>query len=75
MIFIWHHALWLLLALPVLAGAYLLLRRRHKREAALRFAAFRPRADETRATVRMLAHVPALLLLAAAGLSLIRIER
>lgn len=75
MIFIWHHALWLLLALPVLGAAYLLLRRRHKREAALRFAAFSLRADETRASVRMLSHVPALLLLAALLALLLSIAR
>jgi Ca-activated chloride channel family protein len=75
MIFIWHHALWLLLALPVLAGAYACLRARHKSETALRYAAFRNSTDETRASARVITHLPALLLLAALIALLLSIAR
>lgn len=75
MIFIWHHALWLLPALPLLAGAYALLRRRHKSEATLHYAALRAEIDEARRSARFLTHVPALLLLAALAALLLSVAR
>lgn len=75
MIFLWHHALWLLLALPAAAGAYALLRRRRGNEAVLRYAAFLLPAEAMRAGVRLGSHVPALLLLTALIALLLSIAR
>ena len=62
MAFLWHHALWLLLALPILAGTYLvLLQRKHKR--ALRYASITLVRAAIGRTTQLRLHVPALLML------------
>lgn len=74
MTFLWPHALWLLLALPIITGAYLALRRR-KRSAPLRIA----NANLVREAVDRLhnlrAHAPALLLLLALGALTLSVAR
>jgi Ca-activated chloride channel family protein len=62
MMFLWHHALWLLLALPALVGTYLLLLRRKNKEA-LRYAAFGVVREAIGSAALFRRHVPALLLL------------
>ena len=59
--FLWHHALWLLLALPVLAGTYVvLLQRKHK--VALRYAGFAVVREAIGGTAQFRLHLPALLM-------------
>ena len=62
--FLWHHALWLLLALPVLAGAYLLLLRRRHRHA-LRYASFALVREAMGRSTALRMHAAAMLLAAA----------
>jgi len=64
MTFLWPDALWLLLALPGLVGAYLAaLRRRHKR--ALQYASLAPVREGMNRSQWIRPHVPAFLFLAA----------
>jgi len=72
--FLWPHALWLLLALPALAGAYLVLRRR-KAPASVRYVdtVVLRRALADMAAVRL--HTPALLLLLALAALLLSTAR
>lgn len=74
MLFLWHDALWLLLALPAAAGAYALLRRR-RYDGPLRYAAFLLPVEAARARARRVVHVPALLLLAALIALLVSVAR
>ena len=62
MMFLWHHALWLTLALPALAGAYVVLLRR-KNHPALRYAGFGLVREAVGTTRRYRPHIPPLLLL------------
>jgi Ca-activated chloride channel family protein len=62
MTFLWPHALWLLLALPVLPGIYLLLLRRRNR-AALRYANLRLLREAIGSLHWTQAHAPPLLFL------------
>ena len=62
MMFLWHHALWLTLALPALAGAYVVLLRR-KNQAVLRYAGFDLVREAVGATRRFRPHIAPLLLL------------
>ncbi|MES2561977.1 MAG: VWA domain-containing protein, partial [Pseudomonadota bacterium] len=60
--FLWHHALWLLLLLPALAGVYLVLAHR-KRKGALRYAGFGLVRAAVGSTHRIRPHIAPLLLL------------
>lgn len=62
MSFLWHHALWLLLALPVLLGVYLALCRRKNNEA-LRYTDSVLLREAIGVGERMRRHIPPLLLL------------
>lgn len=62
MMFLWHHALWLTLALPALVGAYLVLLRR-KNQATLRYAGFDLVREAVGTTQRWRPHIAPLLLL------------
>jgi Ca-activated chloride channel family protein len=74
MMFLWHHALWLLLALPALVGVYLLLLRRKQAER-LRYPGLGlPRESASRAA-KLRAHVPSLLLLAGVAALLLAVAR
>lgn len=72
--FLWHHALWLLLALPVLAGVYLMLLRRKNNEA-LRYAGFGVVREAMGSKARFRAHIPALLLLLGFGALILAVAR
>lgn len=74
MMFLWHHALWLLLALPAIAGTYLLLRRRRK-DQALRYAGLAGMRAETGRTPRWRTHLPAALMLVALTALLVSVAR
>ena len=72
--FLWHHALWLLLALPILAGTYLvLLQRKHK--VALRYATFTLVREAVGRTAQFRLHLPALLMLCAVAVLLLAAAR
>ena len=74
MIFRWQHALWLLLALPVLAGTYIaLLRRRNK--SALRYASFALVREAIGRTAQLRPHIPAALFLIGLSTLLLAIAR
>jgi Ca-activated chloride channel family protein len=61
--FLWHHALWLLLVLPLMVGAYVVhIRRRN--DQALRLASFRRLREAMGPASIWKAHIPALLLFA-----------
>jgi len=62
MMFLWHHALWLLLALPALAGTYLVLLRR-KEDAALRYPGLHVVRQATGPAPAFRPHIAPLLLL------------
>lgn len=62
MMFLWHYALLLLLAVPVLIGAYLLFLRRQNKSA-LRYAGFGVVRDAIGVRHRLRLHAPAFLLL------------
>jgi len=72
--FLWHHALWLLLALPACAGTYLLLRRRRKDET-LRYAGLAGMRAGTGRTPRWRTHLPAALMLVALTALLLSVAR
>ena len=72
--FLWHHALWLLLLLPVLAGGYLAwLRRRMK--AALRYPAFASVHDAMTPFARMRPHLPPIVCFAGVAVLLLAVAR
>ena len=72
--FLWHHALWLMLALPVLAGAYLAwLRRRMK--AAVRYPAFGAMRDAMTPAARLRPHLPPIFFLAGFAVLLLAVAR
>ncbi len=62
MTFLWPHALWLVLGLPVLVGAYVLLLRRRS-DHALRYASLGVVREAIGAAQRMRCHIPPLLFL------------
>ena len=63
MTFLWHHALWLLLALPALAGAYLAwLRRRMK--SAVSYPSFALVREAMTPAARLRPHLPPILFFA-----------
>jgi len=64
MSFVWPEALWLLLAVPVLVGAYIALLRRRSR-AALRYASIELMREASGGSARIRRHLPPLLLLLA----------
>jgi Ca-activated chloride channel family protein len=72
--FLWPEFLWLLLLVPVAAGAYLVLLRR-KKKAAVRYSSLGLVRDAIGAGQRFRRHVPPLLFLAALALMLIAIAR
>jgi len=72
--FLWPEFLWLLLLVPVAAGAYLVLLRR-KKKAAVRYSSLGIVRDAIGAGQRFRRHVPPLLFLAALALMLIAIAR
>lgn len=74
MLFRWHHALWLLLVLPAVVGAYLVLLRRKNNEA-LRYAGLSLVREALDPATRFRPHVPALLLLAGATVLLLASAR
>jgi Ca-activated chloride channel homolog len=74
MTFLWPDMLWLLLAVPVLIGAYVLLLRR-KKKAALRYASLSVVMDAMRAGQRLRRHIPPLLFLVAFTLMIAAIAR
>ena len=61
--FLWHHALWLLLVLPIIVGAYVVVTRR-RNDQALRAASFRMLREALASSAQARRHIPALLLLA-----------
>jgi Ca-activated chloride channel family protein len=61
MMFRWHHALWLLLVLPAVVGAYLVLLRR-KNKVAFRYPRFALAREALNPAARLRPHIPALLL-------------
>ena len=63
MMFRWHYALWLLLALPALVGTYLVLLRRRNKQA-LRYAGFALVREAIGPGAPLRPHIPALFLLA-----------
>jgi Ca-activated chloride channel homolog len=71
---IWPEALWLLLAVPVLVGAYAALLRRRKK-GALRFASLALVKDATGAAQRVRRHIPPLLFLFALVAAIVAIAR
>src|SRR5438270_14029817 len=74
MMFLWHYALVLLLALPVLAGAYLvLLRRRNK--AALRYTNLGLVREAIGPAAALKAHLAALLMLASFAALILAVAR
>jgi len=73
MIFRWQYALWLLLVLPLLPGAYILsLRRKHD---ALRRAGVALETETTTPAARLRAHAPALIFTAGLAALLLSIAR
>jgi Ca-activated chloride channel family protein len=74
MMFLWHHALWLMLALPALAGAYVVLLRR-KNQAALRYAGFDLVREAVGTTQRYRPHIAPLLLLLGLAALLLAVAR
>jgi Ca-activated chloride channel family protein len=74
MLFRWHHALWLLLVLPAVVGAYLVLLRRKNNEA-LRYAGLALVREALDRGTRFRPHIPALLLLAGATILLLATAR
>jgi Ca-activated chloride channel homolog len=72
--FVWPHMLWLLLAVPVLVGAYVVaLKRRAK--SALRFASFGTLKDAMGPRQRFRRHVPPLIFLVAMIVAIIAMAR
>src|SRR5688572_23186140 len=74
MLLLWHHALWLLLALPALVGAYFVWIRR-RNEQALRYAGFKLLREALGSTQHFRQHVPPLLLLLGVTALLLSIAR
>jgi len=72
--FLWPEMLWLLLLVPLAAGAYLLLLRRRKK-AAVRYASLTLLREAMSAGQRLRRHVPPLLFLGALALMLVAIAR
>src|SRR5215207_5250265 len=72
--FLWNHALWLLLALPVLAGAYFAwLRRRMK--SAVRYPAFGIMREAVTPAARLRPHLPPIFFLAGFAVLLLSVAR
>jgi Ca-activated chloride channel family protein len=74
MSFLWPEMLWLLLALPLLVGAYLLVLRR-KKKFALRYASLDLVREAMGARIGFRRHVPPILFLLAIGLLITAIAR
>src|SRR4051794_37443005 len=74
MLFVWHYALWLLLALPGVVGAYVVLLRRRRRES-LRYAGLGPVRESVRPLAFIRPHVPAALLFAGITVLLLSVAR
>ncbi|HEY2970055.1 MAG TPA: VWA domain-containing protein [Casimicrobiaceae bacterium] len=74
MAFLWPELLWLLLAVPVLVGAYVLLLRRKKKQA-LRYASLGMVRDAMGAGQRFRRHIPPLLFLLALTALVVAIAR
>jgi Ca-activated chloride channel family protein len=74
MMFLWHHALWLLLALPVLVGTYIVLLGRKSRQA-LRYAGFQLARGAISPAQRLRPHAPPLLLLMGLAALLLAVAR
>ena len=74
MMFIWHHALCLLLALPALAGTYLVLLPRKNNEA-LRYAGFGLVREAMGTRARFRPHIPALVLLLGLTVLIVAVAR
>jgi len=72
--FLWPEALWLLAALPVLVGAYVLLLRRRK-NAALRYASLNLVKDALGAGNRLRRHIPPVLFLLALAAMILAVAR
>jgi Ca-activated chloride channel family protein len=73
MLFLWHHALWLLVVLPMLAGAYVALA--HRRTPALRYVGLGLAGAPTSLKARLIRHAPAALLFAGVGALLLAFAR
>jgi Ca-activated chloride channel family protein len=72
--FLWHHALWLLLALPAFAGAYLAWLRRRMKSAA-RYPSFALVNEAMTPASRLRPHVPPLLLFGGLAALLLAVSR
>ena len=72
--FLWHHALWLMLALPVLAGGYVARQRGRKRPGA-RYPTFSLVREATTRASLLKPHVPPMLFLAGVGALIVSISR
>ena len=59
MLFLWHHALWLLIALPMLIGAYVVLARRQSSQS-LRYAGLGLTREASTWRNRLKRHTPAM---------------
>jgi Ca-activated chloride channel homolog len=73
MLFLWHHALWLLIALPMLAGLYVALARRRKNT--LRYVGLGLPGEPATPRARVQRHVPAALLFAGVSALLVAFAR
>jgi Ca-activated chloride channel homolog len=73
MLFLWHHALWLLIALPMLAGTYVALARRRGR--VVRYVGLGLPGEPPTAKARLKRHVPAALLFAGVSVLLLAFAR
>lgn len=72
--FLWHHALWLLLALPVLAGGYLARLRRRTLPGA-RYPTFSLVREATTRASLLKPHVPPMMFLAGLGALILSVSR
>jgi len=61
MLFLWHHALWLLIAVPMLAGTYVVLTRRQSPQR-LRYVGLGLTGEPSTSRDVIKRHLPALLL-------------
>jgi Ca-activated chloride channel family protein len=73
MLFLWQHALWLLIALPMLAGVYVVLARRHAPEP--RYVGLGLPGEPRTPKARLKRHLPAALLFAGVSALLVALAR
>ena len=74
MLFLWHHALWLLIAVPMLAGTYVVLTRRQSHQR-LRYVGLGLTGEPSTFRDVIKRHLPALLLFAGVTALLLALAR